>query len=211
MWLEVVERESGRDGSRESERESFVLLQTLDALAPRTTNRRSANRQRVSTVKDALAGALVGATCWKSGHLVDVDSRTNACREDTQGLIDAPLLCDRVQLLGALAYSCIANTQKSECDPWYRPPPTCLSIALSQPSLPSLPMLLILESCIEHVQSHLVTFLSSRNRHQPFVAVVLRLIDLDHTPAQMANLIDLGATLANDGPDHVIWNKDLLS
>lgn len=126
-------------------------------------------------------------------------------------MIDAPLLCDRVQLLGALAYSCIANTQKSECDPWYRPPPTCLSIALSQPSLPSLPMLLILESCIEHVQSHLVTFLSSRNRHQPFVAVVLRLIDLDHTPAQMANLIDLGATLANDGPDHVIWNKDLLS
>lgn len=66
MWLEVVERESGRDGSRESERESFVLLQTLDALAPRTTNRRSANRQRVSTVKDALAGALVGALVGKA-------------------------------------------------------------------------------------------------------------------------------------------------
>jgi hypothetical protein len=67
------------------------------------------------------------------------------------------------------------------------------------------------KSCVKHVKSHLVTFLRSRNSHQPLIAIVLWLVDLDNAATQMAYLIDLRATLADDGPDHIVWNEYLLS
>src|SRR5271163_2522619 len=66
------------------------------------------------------------------------------------------------------------------------------------------------KSRVEHVQCHLVALLGSRDRHQPLIAVVLWLIDLDHTSTQMSNFVDLGASLANDRTDHIIRNENLL-
>lgn len=66
------------------------------------------------------------------------------------------------------------------------------------------------EPRIEHVQRHLIAFLGASDGDQSFVAVVLRLIDFDHTAAQVANLIDLGPSLANDCTHHVVGNINLL-
>jgi hypothetical protein len=57
----------------------------------------------------------------------------------------------------------------------------------------------------------LVAFLGSGNSHQALIAVLLGLIDLDHTATEVPDLIDLGTTLSDDGTDHVIGNVNLLS
>ena len=46
---------------------------------------------------------------------------------------------------------------------------------------------------------------------QSFVAVILRLVDLDNTTTELANLVDFRTALSNDSSDHVIWNEYLLS
>lgn len=70
--------------------------------------------------------------------------------------------------------------------------------------------LFITQSRIQHVKGHLVAFLRPRDGHQTLIAVVLRLVDLDHTATEVSNLINLGATLTNDGAHHVIGDVDLL-
>jgi len=56
----------------------------------------------------------------------------------------------------------------------------------------------------------LVTLLCACYRDQPLITIVLGLVDLDHTSAQLPNLIDLGASLADDGADHIIGDENLL-
>jgi hypothetical protein len=67
------------------------------------------------------------------------------------------------------------------------------------------------ESRIEHIQRHLVALLRSCNGYKSFVAVVLRLVDLDHTTAQMSDFIDLRTSFTNDGSYHIVRDKYLLS
>lgn len=67
------------------------------------------------------------------------------------------------------------------------------------------------KSRVEHVKCHSVTLLSACDRNQTFIAVVLRLVDLDNTTANLADLVDLLATLTNDSTDHIVGNEDLLS
>ena len=66
------------------------------------------------------------------------------------------------------------------------------------------------KSRIEHVQSHLVTLLGSRDCNQTLVTVILRLIDFDNTSAQLPYLVDLRAPLANNSSNHIIRNENLL-
>ena len=56
----------------------------------------------------------------------------------------------------------------------------------------------------------MITLLCASDCDQSLVAVVLGLVDLDHTSAQLPNLIDLGASLADDGADHIIGDENLL-
>jgi len=56
----------------------------------------------------------------------------------------------------------------------------------------------------------LVAFGGASNGDQSFVAVVLWLVDLDHTATELSDLVDLCTTLANDGSDHIVWDEDLL-
>lgn len=63
---------------------------------------------------------------------------------------------------------------------------------------------------VKHIQRHLVALLSSGNRYQPLITIILRLVDLDDTPAELTDLIDLRATLSNDRTDHVIRDENLL-
>jgi hypothetical protein len=67
------------------------------------------------------------------------------------------------------------------------------------------------EPRIEHIQRHLVALLRSCNRNKSFVAVVLRLVDLDDAAAQMPDFIDLRTSFTNDGSYHVVGNEYLLS
>lgn len=66
------------------------------------------------------------------------------------------------------------------------------------------------QSCVQHVQRHLVALLRTRDRDQTLIAVFLRLIDLDHTATEVSDLVDLGTTLTDDGADHIVGNVDLL-
>lgn len=66
------------------------------------------------------------------------------------------------------------------------------------------------ESGIQHVQSHLVTFLRSSDCNQAFVAIVLRFVDLDDAARELADLVDLGSSLSDDRADHVVGDEDLL-
>lgn len=79
----------------------------------------------------------------------------------------------------------------------------------------STPLLLtgfeLTKSRVEHVKRHSVTLLCARDRDQTLIAIVLRLVDLDNTTADLADLVDLLATLTNDGSDHIVRNEDLLS
>ena len=63
---------------------------------------------------------------------------------------------------------------------------------------------------IKHVQCHLVALLCAGNGYKPLIAVILRLVDLDHTTTELPNLVDLGSTFANDCSNHIIRNEDLL-
>ena len=69
---------------------------------------------------------------------------------------------------------------------------------------------ILTESRIEHVKRHLVAFRSSSDSHESLVAVVLRLVDLDHAAAELSYLIDLGSTFPNDCSNHIVRNEDLL-
>ncbi len=71
-------------------------------------------------------------------------------------------------------------------------------------------MLWLTKSGIEHIERHLITLLSARDCDQSLIAVILWFIDLDHTPAQLPNLVDLLSTLTDDGANHVVWYEDLL-
>lgn len=66
------------------------------------------------------------------------------------------------------------------------------------------------ESRVQHVQSHTVALLRAGDGDQALVAVVLGLVDLDHTAADLPDFVDLLATFADDGADHVVGNVDLL-
>ena len=66
------------------------------------------------------------------------------------------------------------------------------------------------KSRVQHVQSHLVALLGPGNCHQPLVAALLRFVDLDHTSAEMSDLVDLGSSLSDDRTDHVVRDEDLL-
>lgn len=57
----------------------------------------------------------------------------------------------------------------------------------------------------------MIALRSSRNRDQSLVAVILRLVDLDDTAAELSDLVDLRSTLSNDSSNHIIWNEYLLS
>lgn len=52
--------------------------------------------------------------------------------------------------------------------------------------------------------------LSTGDRHETLVAVVLRFVDLNYATTHLTNLVDLLATFANDSTDHVVGNVDLL-
>lgn len=67
------------------------------------------------------------------------------------------------------------------------------------------------KSGVKHVKCHSIALLSSSNGHEALIAVVLRLVNLNDTPAHLANLVDLLASLANNGTDHIVRNIDLLS
>jgi hypothetical protein len=64
---------------------------------------------------------------------------------------------------------------------------------------------------VEHVECHPVAFLRACNSNKPLVAIVLWLVNLDHAAADLPNLVDLLATLADDRADHVVRDVDLLS
>ena len=66
------------------------------------------------------------------------------------------------------------------------------------------------KSRVEHVERHPVALLSARNRDETLVVVILRLVDLDDAAADLADLIDLLATLADNSPHHIIRDEDLL-
>lgn len=66
------------------------------------------------------------------------------------------------------------------------------------------------KSGIEHVQSHAVSLLRAGDCDKPFVVVVLRFVNLDHTAAHLAYFVDLLSTLADDGSHHVVGDIDLL-
>lgn len=75
---------------------------------------------------------------------------------------------------------------------------------------PSNPMLLTLQPRIQHIQCHLITLLGPCDRHQALIAIILRLIDLNYTSAEMTDLVDLRPSFPNDRSDHVIGDIDLL-
>lgn len=66
------------------------------------------------------------------------------------------------------------------------------------------------KSRVEHVQRHAIALLGARDRHEPLIAIVLRFVDLDHTAADLPDLVDLLAALADNGADHVVRDEDLL-
>ena len=63
---------------------------------------------------------------------------------------------------------------------------------------------------VEHVQRHLVTFRGSSNSHEPLVAIILRLVNLNHAAAELPDFIDLGSTFPDNRPHHVIRDEYLL-
>lgn len=71
-------------------------------------------------------------------------------------------------------------------------------------------MLYLTESRVEHVQSHAVTLLRTGNRNQSLIAVILRLVNLDHTTTHLPDLVDLLTAFTDDSTDHVIGNVNLL-
>lgn len=71
-------------------------------------------------------------------------------------------------------------------------------------------VLRLTKSRVQHVKGHAVALFRSRNRHEPLVAIVLGLVNLNDAAAHLPYLIDLLSSLANDGADHVVGDVDLL-
>lgn len=69
---------------------------------------------------------------------------------------------------------------------------------------------LLTKTRVEHVKRHPVALLCARDCDQPFVAVVLRLVDLNHTTADLAYFVDLLPALSDDGSNHIVGDVDLL-
>lgn len=69
---------------------------------------------------------------------------------------------------------------------------------------------LLTKTRVEHVKRHPVALLCARDCDQPFVAVVLRLVDLNHTTADLAYFVDLLPALSDDGANHIVGDVDLL-
>lgn len=67
------------------------------------------------------------------------------------------------------------------------------------------------KSRIKHVERHAIALFRARDCDQPFVTIVLWFVNLNHTATDLAYLVNLLSSLANDGADHVIGNVDLLS
>lgn len=63
---------------------------------------------------------------------------------------------------------------------------------------------------IKHIKRHLIALGRTRNRNQPLIIVVLGLIDLDDASRKLSYLVNLSATLADNGSDHVVRDEDLL-
>lgn len=63
---------------------------------------------------------------------------------------------------------------------------------------------------VEHVKRHPVALLGAGDRDETLIAIVLRLINLNHTVADLSDLIDLLTALADDGANHIVGNEDLL-
>lgn len=63
---------------------------------------------------------------------------------------------------------------------------------------------------VEHVECHLVALLGTSDCDKTFIAIVLRLVDLDNGSRQLSDFVDLGASLADDGTHHVVGDEDLL-
>ena len=71
-------------------------------------------------------------------------------------------------------------------------------------------VLQLTQTRVQHVQCHRVALLSAGDGDESFVAVVLWFVDLDDRAAELADLVDLGTTFANDGAHHVVRDEDLL-
>lgn len=63
---------------------------------------------------------------------------------------------------------------------------------------------------VQHEQSHLVAFLSTGDSDKTLVAVILRLVDLDNTTAELSDFVDLCSTLANNCANHIVGDENLL-
>lgn len=66
------------------------------------------------------------------------------------------------------------------------------------------------KSRIQHVKRHPVALFGASDRNETLVAVVLRFVDLDDTSTDLAYLVDFLSTLADDSPDHVVGDVNLL-
>lgn len=66
------------------------------------------------------------------------------------------------------------------------------------------------KALVQHIQRHLIALLRPRDRDEPLVAIVLRLVDLDDATAELANLVDLRPALSNDRAHHIVGYEDLL-
>ena len=71
-------------------------------------------------------------------------------------------------------------------------------------------VLQLTKSRIQHIKCHPITLFRSCDGHKSLVTVVLGLVNLDDTSTDGTYLINLGATLANDRANHIVWNEDLL-
>ena len=72
-------------------------------------------------------------------------------------------------------------------------------------------VLKLTQTLVEKVERHAVALLCTGDSDKSLIAVVLRLVNLDHTARNLAYLIDLLSTLANDSANHVVGDVDLLS
>ena len=71
-------------------------------------------------------------------------------------------------------------------------------------------MILRTKPGIQHIQCHGIALCSTCNRNETLVTVILWLIDLDDTTAQLSNFVDLSTSFTNDGANHIIRDIDVL-
>jgi hypothetical protein len=70
---------------------------------------------------------------------------------------------------------------------------------------------MLTKSRVQHVKSHAVALFRAGDCHEPLITIVLRLIYFYDASRHLPDLVDFGASFANDGTNHVIRNEDLLS